>query len=104
MFFDTIFAIFRAFVAHKMQLQYYNDFPKYATLIQKFFKKFSTKNRILFIFRHIIFQNTQKVVRNKKPTSFIKYNKAKHHNYIHRFSHYIGFPILFMRHCCSIGQ
>ena len=55
MFFDTIFAIFRAFVAHKMQLQYYNDFPKYATLIQKFFKKFSTKNRILFIFRNIIF-------------------------------------------------
>ena len=79
MFFDSIFAIFRAFVAHKMQLQYYNDFPKYATLIQKFFKKFSTKNRILFIFRHIIFQNTQKVVRNEKPTSFIKYNKAKHH-------------------------
>ena len=79
MFFDTIFAIFRAFVAHKMQLQYYNDFPKYATLIQKFFKKFSTKNRILFIFRNIIFQNTQKVIRNKKPTSFIKYNKAKHH-------------------------
>ena len=104
MFFDTIFAIFRAFVAHKMQLQYYNDFPKYATLIQKFFKKFSTKKSYLIHFQSYNFSEYTKSCPKQKTNFIHKIQQSKTPYNIYRFSHYIGFYILFMRHYCSIGQ